>query len=1759
MQHEDKIRSGVDERLLHLVIGDGSTVSEHVQTLSRDEQAEFAEFRTAGKFVIRPSDELETAPRDTTEARQSTPEFAFIARRSADRDFVFQDTAQAREFVDLIDRLVGENPDGESRRVWAREMYGRFLYERDAELQQVKLAETMQQMREWAAEIAPLDPGRNALAYMSRVHPAEYSRLMEEHGPNPQKRALNYVRSMASRITGIHDGTDALATMRRRDPAKWGDVKGRTQSEREQRAFEFLSRHEKEGLAEVTRFDAVRLQREALEFLRQHDVEAYDRCNRWTPERMERELDRDSQSTTYFDPERLSTGNARAGETDRAYFSLADQRSAGASYEEARVAFDTQKLIEQGKSLAPEAYGNLLDSFELGDKEPGKAALAFVRQQALAELQTKNSELHSQLVAQHKNSAPQRALKVMQREDPERYGIFKGASETERESLALEFCRQNFPADYTRIHHEALEIAVGHATSHEQSRTESISPAHPSSISYEEAASTYADSFAESQANSPEVTLTDLDPLERDDHEDFAVAQEFSFHEIAEAEPGMSIHESGRMGAEYIVVGEIFGVPPAPQELLERYPEIKAAFDQFEERISSRIWNGESISKIYAGFHEFMDNLRIREMSDEALSQIRQHLDSRNRHTVERTPAEEPVVEKSPEERALDEARAMLTVDPAQALNLASTLAYETLTDNRDLEVAAQAITVQATALARTGDSLYARQSFEEAARVAQYCAGEIKNNLPEDASARKASLQRAENNLTYAGNIYLTAIEELGSNLNEETRAYYILRATDLLAKCQDQGLKSRLDRLTTDRPEVESQTKASAPYRRISDSGTVIETRVDSEQQSIALSIARVESELNRTQNETRRAQLHAAAAALRERAVSLAQSIGREALDMVESNPTVQAYAKAVHAAVSFVEDRHTQSRINSLRQSMSEIDPSDTRARNAILRELLPLRQKQLEKERDRLTRARPRSREHAEKIGARLDHIERQLHQNLSRQQDLASHEQPAASREAQAREENVGRTEQASQAAPPDRAAPPPQAPAVQQEVAGEYRDLTARIEIASIFAARVESMLDSTRAQSASLSSRALSLEAINSARDGSLDKSQKLFHQSIEIAAASGDSRALERAQQTMRSELGAQSSTSPRSELPAHEEQTRAAEKQQRDSAIARLYDDISRLDQAAALLETRLEAINHERSGLVAERGRTAPPQEELQHTKSPIYVEDGHGHRIGINTEQAWTHYTDHLKQYHQIRSEYTSCVPDSQRETLAGEVPSDPAVYSTSGARYISSPQVEYNPTAEQYENRDDLVQLEAHFSKRMTELTKRDQPELSRISSDWRFREAALIMRQGFDTQTGRDARQVLAGLHVAGRASRGRDIATRGFSRSDLKLLETIYEQSPNYQVIDRTQHIKNPEERGRARAQIRHEQAAERKAELELQHSIEVRLKADLVTRAERHGHTGIDLFFALTKNKTMRSGAASPLYEPFNKLPDTKRSEIYQFARELREQVNITNMNAERAAITEVSPTLRAYIETYKHVTSDPNMARADALKETWKQLEERVGQLQTYPKEDKAQVFHIIEDTKEKHERLERLSAYRASLWTQAEREAQRVAASRNMQVPSLKSSQATDASRNGQSQSHLPHQGTAEKQIYNLVSADTKKALNTIERSVATVRLEIARNFTDLDAATRLRERAPDRSQFDRDQVIRDQITSARAVREQQHQLPTINRTSQGRNGLDRQDPLSPTRSQLSQPQGLNPVTDAQATRDAQARQRTSQRSSRGR
>lgn len=45
MEAEDKLRRGVEQRVAHLIVDPGVTVTEHLQGLTRNQQEEFAEFR----------------------------------------------------------------------------------------------------------------------------------------------------------------------------------------------------------------------------------------------------------------------------------------------------------------------------------------------------------------------------------------------------------------------------------------------------------------------------------------------------------------------------------------------------------------------------------------------------------------------------------------------------------------------------------------------------------------------------------------------------------------------------------------------------------------------------------------------------------------------------------------------------------------------------------------------------------------------------------------------------------------------------------------------------------------------------------------------------------------------------------------------------------------------------------------------------------------------------------------------------------------------------------------------------------------------------------------------------------------------------------------------------------------------------------------------------------------------------------------------------------------------------------------------------------------------------------------------------------------------------------------------------------------------------------------------------------------------------------------------------------------------------------
>ena len=387
MSRERLIREGVSPRIAHLVVEPGLTINEHLQSLSAREQWEFAEERRLGKWIIRQTTELESQPRERAEARQGSPEFALIARNSQ-HEFVFRDPRQALEFAHLEERLYGEEPDGETRRVWSAHYYNKFLYERDPERQQQLLQETMAEMRRTADEIAPLDPERSALAYLSRSDP-EY---------------LDFI---------FQDPADA------------------------------------EGKRELDERDAGR---RALEYLREHEPEVYEQCHRRTLAAMEKELDREDEHPLSFEPETL--------------------RDAGTGFNSLRDAFARFEERERGAGRE-EAFLDERDEHEV--------------------------------------------------------------DEPAREEI-----------DFEEAYHDLISTGEG----------------------------------------------------------------------------GRTLPGGYRMGAEYQVLGEIYETPPAPEELLDRYPRLKEAFEHFEERVSAAIWEGKKISWIRADFRDFMQQLQQKEMGEEVRARL---------------------------------------------------------------------------------------------------------------------------------------------------------------------------------------------------------------------------------------------------------------------------------------------------------------------------------------------------------------------------------------------------------------------------------------------------------------------------------------------------------------------------------------------------------------------------------------------------------------------------------------------------------------------------------------------------------------------------------------------------------------------------------------------------------------------------------------------------------------------------------------------------------------------------------------------------------------------------------------------------------------------------------------------------------------------------------------------------------------------------------------------------------------------------------
>ena len=89
MQREELTRRGVDPRLSHFVVDQGRTVTEHMNTLTREERAEFAELWRSGPWVMRSAAEDEAQPREISEAHQASVEFAYTERNTS-RDLVCQ-------------------------------------------------------------------------------------------------------------------------------------------------------------------------------------------------------------------------------------------------------------------------------------------------------------------------------------------------------------------------------------------------------------------------------------------------------------------------------------------------------------------------------------------------------------------------------------------------------------------------------------------------------------------------------------------------------------------------------------------------------------------------------------------------------------------------------------------------------------------------------------------------------------------------------------------------------------------------------------------------------------------------------------------------------------------------------------------------------------------------------------------------------------------------------------------------------------------------------------------------------------------------------------------------------------------------------------------------------------------------------------------------------------------------------------------------------------------------------------------------------------------------------------------------------------------------------------------------------------------------------------------------------------------------------------------------------------------------------------
>lgn len=894
MEAEDKLRRGVEERVAHLIVDPGVTVTEHLQGLTRSQQEEFAEFRRYGSYIIRATDELEAPNRDSDEARQSTPEFAFIARNSK-HEYVFKDVARAIEFVDLGTRLCGENPDAECKRVWFRELYSRFLYERDAARQQELLNATMRDMREMASVIAPLDPGKSALIFVSKLYPEAYKELLENFGRDPGRRALNYVRELAHEETGIENRTDAVAAMRRRESDKWGGVKGRTTRARELRALEFLERHDPNAYTKVHTLDPREVYRQALEFLSEKNHEAYNRCHRQTPEQIENDLQSQDEKTISFDPEKI-------------------------------------KSVQPPPSYTLTASNPMREAFEkvLGANDPGKRALALVRQQALEHIRLHDSELHRSLVEAHGDKADVRALKILARDKPDLFGHVNAQTESEREAQALAHLAAGQPEIHQLLTQEALELSL-----HQPVTPEDQSPAYEGFQTDE--ASRHAVDDGREHEDPAARDFDSLDPYEI----------ELAYADMIEGDPGQAVRDAGRMSSDYVVVGQVYDIPPAPAELLNRDPALRATFEEFESIIAQRIWDGESIPVIFSNFNGYLE----RQHTKELIATAREHLglpdaqqparDLRElQQSVARVAQDVVGVEVAtqsgdrvvvvnrwtpPSEETQSRAQQLLSLERPtvdQWVNAATALMRSVVADEtgrtqseRGADPEAKAEPRKAEAEARSLlsglegvsarlsqpqqppaeerpdreqrredtplDTARAHLAAGRHADAIEVCTTVIERaDSPSPANpadlaeihmtrgaahARAGSEEQARADFGAAALIghstgdaalearaHLSLLEELGRGMSEEERTTAASRAAELLADSKDLGLASRL-----------AAQQRGASFHQIDAQGEARHSGPDEQQRSIALSLERVLE--TRTSNPAYRAQLELAAAHL------------------------------------------------------------------------------------------------------------------------------------------------------------------------------------------------------------------------------------------------------------------------------------------------------------------------------------------------------------------------------------------------------------------------------------------------------------------------------------------------------------------------------------------------------------------------------------------------------------------------------------------------------------------------------------------------------------------------------------------------------------------------------------------------------------------------------------------------------------------------------------------------------------------------------